>query len=88
MQSNKIDIFGITETKLGDIHLTEFFAVNGFHSPFRRDREENRGGGILVYVRECINCVRRKNLESPELENVCVEIKQPNSKSFLLCVLY
>ena len=82
------DIFGITETKLRDIHPTESFAINGFHSPFRRDREENRGGGILVYVRECINCVRRKDLESDELENIWVEIKQPNSKSFLLYVLY
>ena len=90
MQSNKIDIFGITETKLRDIHPTEYFAINGFHSPFRRDREENRGGGILVYVRECINCVRRKFLESTELENtsIWVEIRQPNSKSLLLRVLY
>ena len=88
MQSNKIDIFGITETKLSDSHLTEAFSITGFHPPFRRDRDENRGGGILIYVRECINCVRRKDLESSELEHIWVEIKQPNSKSFLLCVLY
>ena len=88
LQSNNIDIFGITETKLSDINLTETFCMNGFHSPFRRDRDENRGGGILVYVREGINCVRRKDLESSELESIWVEIKQPNSKSFLLCVVY
>ena len=88
MHSNKIDIFGISETKLSDIHLTESFSLNGFHLPFRRDRNENRGGGILVYVRDGLNCVRREDLESSDLENVWIEIKQPNSKSFLLCILY
>jgi len=88
MSSNKIDIFGISETKLNDTHITETFSVNGYQRPLRRDRNENRGGGILVYVKDGINCIRREDLESPDLENVWIEIKQPNSKSILICMLY
>lgn len=88
LTSNKIDIFGITETKLDQIHITESFTINGFQVPFRKDRSNKKGGGILVYVRNNISCCQRTDLEDSELEHVWLEVKNPNSKSFLLCVLY
>ena len=45
---NQIHVLGLSETKLNDIHPDSAFQVNGFQKPFRRDREANSGGGILV----------------------------------------
>ena len=69
LSSNKIDILGITETKLNDKHPTDTFSIKGYHKPFRKDRTENKGGGIIVYVKENSNCNRREDLESEELEH-------------------
>ena len=46
-----IDIFMISETKLDNSFLQGQFLIEGFHSPFRFDRNKT-GGGILLYVRE------------------------------------
>ena len=73
---------------MSEKHPTESFAIKGFHMPFRKDRTENKGGGILVYAKENINCKRRNDLESNELEHIWLEVQQPHSKSILLCILY
>ena len=88
LSSNNIDIFGITESKLSEIHPSECFAVDGFQIPFRNDRSKDKGGGILIYVRNSITCHRRNDLEDSCLEHVWLEIDQSNAKSFLLCILY
>ena len=48
-----IDIFMISETKLDDSFPQGQFLIEGFHSPFRFDRNKI-GGGILLYIREDI----------------------------------
>ena len=50
---------------------------------FRKDRN-TMGGGLVIYTRDDIPCIQRKDFESISLESMCIEIKQPNSKSFLL----
>ena len=85
---NQIHVLGLSETKLNDIHPDSAFQVNGFQKPFRRDREANSGGGILVYVRDGISCSRRSDLEHKNLECIWLEIKPVKSKPFLLCNIY
>ena len=46
-----IDILMVSETKLDDSFPKGQFLMEGFHSPFRFDRNRN-GGGIMLYVRE------------------------------------
>ena len=48
-----IDIFMVPETKLDDSFPKGQFLIEGFHSPFIFDRNQN-GGGIMLYVREDI----------------------------------
>ena len=48
-----IDIFMVSETKLDGSFAQDQFLIEGFHSPFRFDRNMTRGG-ILLYVREDI----------------------------------
>ena len=48
-----VDILVISETKLDEQFPEGQFKIPGFTSPFRRDRNELRGG-IMVFVREDI----------------------------------
>ena len=51
------------------------------------DRPEN-GGGLIVYVKDIINCKRRYDLECERIECVWLEILSTNSKSFLKGKIY
>lgn len=88
LTTNKIDIFGVTETKLNEKHLTQSFAIDGYQTPLRKDRINNSGGGLLIYIRNNLNCIQRTDLEDNNLEHIWVEIKNTNSKPLLLCLLY
>ena len=48
-----IDILMVSGTELDDSFPESQFLIEGFHSPFRFDRNRN-GGGIRQYVREDI----------------------------------
>ena len=85
---NQIHIMGISETKLNSVHPETAFTINGFQKPYRRDRVENSGGGILVYVKDGVCCNRRPDLEHESLECVWLEIKPNKGKSFLVGNIY
>ena len=51
-----IDLLPISETKLNATFPIGQFFIDGFHVPFREDR--NKGGGLLLYVRNHIPCRR------------------------------
>ena len=85
---NQIQILGISETKLKDIHVDSFFEVAGYQKPFRRDRIQNGGGGLLVYVKNEVSCKRRPDLENEQLECIWLEVKPKKSKSFLVGQVY
>ena len=85
---NQIHVLGFSETKLNATHPDSIFEINGFQKPFRKDRETNSGGGLLVYVKEGICCTRRTDLEHESLECLWLEIKPVKSKSFLVGNIY
>ena len=67
-----VDVFMISETKHDDSFPEGQFFIDGYHTPFRYDRNGN-DGGILLYVREdipakVIHCV------FPTVERFFVEI--------------
>ena len=92
-QSNSIDIFGLCETFLNESIDDSSVQINGYNFE-RKDRIQTstntscKGGGILVYIAEHVNYVRRKDIESIETESVWLEIIVKNSKPFLLCSFY
>ena len=91
-ENNDIHVLGLSETKLKDFHKDNTFTINNYQL-FRKDRVvihecKGDGGGINVYVKEGIKCVRRGDLETNEVECLFLEIYPKNGKSFLLGNLY
>ena len=58
-----IEILVITESKLDESFPTQQFAIDGFTLAYRCDRNE-KGGGVIIYVREDIPCRELTTLPS------------------------
>ena len=71
--SNEIDILMISETKLDDTFPTSQFLMQGYSTPFRKDRT-SKGGGILLYVREDMPCKTIKTETDAYHEGFFIEI--------------
>ena len=82
-----IDICGFTETFLTNLTDDARINVNGYNL-FRKDRAQGAGGGILIYVLDKWNVIRRTDLESERLETVWLEITFPNTKSLFVWYIY
>ena len=48
--------------------------------PFRRDKPNKTGGGVIVCVKEHINCIVRPDLQIDKIECLWIEIKIKNKK--------
>ena len=46
------------------------------------------GGGVCFYVRPTINYSLHPDLSVNQLENVCVEVRKPHPKSFVVATWY
>ena len=84
-----LHVLCVNETRLdstvkdSDIHIVGYEIV-------RRDRVVNgrHGGGVCFYIRNSINYLIRSDLNIDVLENLCIEIRQPNAKPFLVVTWY
>ena len=79
---NNHDILSLNETKLDDSIKSCELHIPGYEL-FRRDRDKNGGVCVCFYIKTSINFVVRSDLNVVNLENVCLEIRKPNSKPFL-----
>lgn len=80
------DVFGVSETMIGDNVDSESLRISGYQSPLRRDRD-NHGGGLLVYVSNNVTANRRHDLESSTIESLWVEVSIKGLR-FLICNCY
>ena len=87
-EKNLIHVLGLSETKLNGIHSESVFEINGYQTPYQRDRKTNSGGGLLVYIKNGVCASRRTDLEHENLECIWTEIKPVKSKSFLVGNIY
>ncbi len=81
----KSDVISISETWLDDSIPDSEISLNSF-TLFRRDRNR-RGGGVLIYVRECLPVRRRVDIESNHSEAIWVEI-QSNATKVIIGAYY
>ena len=90
---NNVDILDLCETFLNRNVDDGTINTDGYKIE-RKDRDSlssiqnNTGGGIVIYIANHINYVRRYELETENVESVWPEIKIKNSKSFLICSVY
>ena len=47
--NQSLHLFGISETKIKQHKRSTFFKIDGFQSPFRKNNENNGGGGIMGF---------------------------------------
>ena len=80
------DILAINESKIdGTISDNEIHVMG--YDIIRNDR--NRfGGGVVLYVRDSIPFSVRKDLTPESLEMICIEVRRPYNKSFLISTWY
>ena len=92
LQESNIDILVTCETflyKTDDDRIVNI-KLNGFTIE-RKDRDScpdiktNKNGGILIYLRDKLEYVRRHDLELPDLESIWIEIKS-NSVHSVHCI--
>ena len=84
------DIFCACETFLEPENSDNQIAIDGYDF-FRKDRavtQNKTGGGLILYFRSSLTCVRQTEFEISKLETVWAEVKLPNAKPLLLCTVY
>ena len=73
-EADLYDILIFSESWLKPETSDESLLVEYFQAPFRNDRCDRPGGGVIVYVRDSLFCKRRIDLELHGLEAVLVRI--------------
>lgn len=58
----RLDVLAVTETFLGD-EILDSELLGGDYTIFRRDRNRH-GGGVMLYVKNSISAIRRRDLET------------------------
>ena len=89
ISDKKIDILAINEAKLNDTISDNEIYLPGFEI-IRKDRLKNgrNGGGVCLYIRSNLNYNIRSDLEHDKLEMISIEIKNPNSRPFVVSTWY
>ena len=79
------DIICISETKTDDnIHDSDIDIDN--YLLVRKDRNSD-GGGVAIYILKDLECAVRDDLVTYNSENVTIQLKIGNYKSFIHCTL-
>ncbi len=81
--SNNIDILVIGETKLDATFPEKQFLITGFKKPYRRDRTD-RGGGVMIYVRDDIPSQEKESNLPKNVEALLVEINLRKTRFLLI----
>ena len=73
---DKVDIIVVTETKLDESFPLNQFLIEGYSTPFRRDRDsKSKGGGVLIYIRDDIPCKQLKSHNvANDIEGIFIEL--------------
>lgn len=86
-EADAYDVLVFSESWLKPEVKNDTIFLENFLPPFRNDRCDRPGGGVVVYVRDSFLCNRRSDLELRGLEAVWVEVKV-KSKTILVGGFY
>lgn len=74
-EADAYDVLVFSESWLKPEVSNESIKLENFQPPFRKDRCNRPGGGVVMYVRDSFPCKRRTDLEIHGLEAVWVELQ-------------
>ncbi|MCU7801409.1 MAG: endonuclease/exonuclease/phosphatase family protein, partial [gamma proteobacterium symbiont of Lucinoma myriamae] len=77
---SNFDVISFSETWFNTNIKNSDISINNFRLPFRKDRENDTHGGVAVYVKNNIPCLRRPELEILNAESVWIEIRLKNKR--------
>ena len=80
-ESLAYDVLVFTESWLKPEIKNDDLLIDNFLSPFRFDRCNRPGGGVIIYVKDTLTCKRRTDLELQNLEAVWIEIVVKTKKN-------
>ena len=79
-EAEAYDVLIFSESWLKPTVLNDTICIENYLGPFRTDRPDRPGGGVVAYVRETIPCKRRPDLEIQGLEALWFEIAIKSKK--------
>ena len=79
---DNLNILMISETKLNSTFLSNQFTIEGYAAPIRFGRNE-RGGGILLYIRKDIPTRLLKTSWHKVFEGLFIELNLPKKRKYL-----
>jgi hypothetical protein len=80
------DLLALNETRLDSSISDGLVKIRGYDI-VRNDRSR-RGGGVCIYLRSTINYKIRNDLVPDDIEAICLEISNPNSRNFIVASVY
>ena len=86
MATKYVDILILNETRLDNNVDPSEYQIDGY-TIVTKHRNRN-GGGVAIYLRNTIDFVTRVDLQDDALEFLCVEIRKPKIKPFLISTWY
>ena len=84
LQSTEVHMLAVSETWLGPSIPDSTITIPCFQTPFRQDRNEN-GGGVCLFVHNDLSCVRRNDLENPQVELMWAEVSTGSQTLLVGC---
>lgn len=76
----EFDILAFTETWLSPSDNTADLILQSYNMPERKDRDDNRYGGVILYVKEGIHYKRRDDLEIRGIESIWIELANKHKR--------
>ena len=90
LQHTSLDVLALTETWLSSNIDNDELEIEGY-SLFREDRGakgKSEGGGIIVYVKNCIQAVPKQDTLSTDIEGILIKVARPKCKPMLIGAFY
>ena len=81
VQQDGYDLVTIIETWWDDSHDRR--AAKDGYEVFRRDRRGKRGGGVVLYITDCFDCIELDDCDD-KVECLCVNLKRKANKADIL----
>ena len=82
MVLGNVDILLLSETKIDDTFPSSQFMVDGLSKPIRLHRND-KGGGIMLFMRAVIPCKQLKPVHMGNIEGIFIEINFRKQKWLL-----